>query len=161
MVRFALLVLLSLCTASNLVAQQNSNDKSKLDSIHWLSGHWSGEQNGRTTEEIWMVPKGGLMLGINRSVRKGGQASFEFLRLQVVDDNVIYYASPGGSKPTPFTLKSSEENIAIFENSKNEFPQRIIYRLENDQLVARIEGTIDGNERSMQWKWRKQSPTRK
>ena len=160
MVRFALFFSLFFA-ASDLVAQQNATVPPNLDSIRWLTGHWGSEQNGRVTEEIWMAPKGGMMLGINRSVKQRGKASFEFLRLQVVNDEIIYFASPGGTKPTPFSLKSSGENRAVFENEKNEFPQRIVYRLENDQLIARIEGTIDGNNRSMEWKWSKQKPEKK
>jgi hypothetical protein len=40
---------------------------------------------------------------------------------------------------------------AVFENLENDFPNRIIYAREGDRLDARIEGTINGQPRSMAW----------
>lgn len=46
--------------------------------------------------------------------------------------------------------------MAVFENPNHDFPQRIIYRLVTvDSLVARIEGRIDGKERSSDFPYRR------
>lgn len=49
-----------------------------------------------------------------------------------------------------FKLVKHGEGEALFENPEHDFPQRIIYRLEKDgSLFARIEGTINGKERGV------------
>jgi hypothetical protein len=42
-----------------------------------------------------------------------------------------------------------DTNEVVFENPEHDFPQRIIYRLiANGKLLGRIEGVVDGTERS-------------
>lgn len=130
----------------------------KMESLSWLAGSWQSVENGRDTEEHWMSPKAGLMLGANRTINKRGTASFEFLRIAEVntegtDPGIVYYASPGGKPPVAFDLVESGEQSVVFQNLENEFPQRIFYHRENDKLTARIEGTMSGQEQSFEWHW--------
>lgn len=149
---------ISLFVTPALVSAQDKpkkDRKPRLEQIAWLAGGWGVEsKTGGMTEEHWIAPKGGLMLGVNRSVRRG-RASFEFLRIQQTADGVVYYASPGGRKPTPFKLTSATRTTAVFENPQHDFPQKIVYRLEKDILHAHIEGKIGGKPRAMEWKWKR------
>jgi hypothetical protein len=43
----------------------------------------------------------------------------------------------------------------IFVNPGHDFPQRVSYRREGDVLTARIDGQIDGEARSMEWRYRR------
>jgi hypothetical protein len=46
-------------------------------------------------------------------------------------------------------MVSMSEYDVVFENKEHDFPQRIIYRLvANGKLLGRIEGVVDGAERS-------------
>ena len=47
----------------------------------------------------------------------------------------------------------------VFENPKHDFPQRIRYRLKGDTLHARIEGTINGKERAIDFPYQRASCT--
>lgn len=115
-----------------------------LDDVAFLAGSWRSEAGNAVTEELWMPPRGGLMPGLNRSVRGSGRAEFEFLRLEATSEGVTYWASPGGAKPTPFRLVEAKEGYALFTNPGHDFPKRIEYRLEEDQLVASIAGDTPG-----------------
>lgn len=143
------------CTAQLSAQEKTTPAKPSLESLAWLAGHWSGEADGRRTEEIWMAPAGGVMPGMNRSVQNGARTSFELLRIVEADGKISYLASPGGRPPTSFALKASEQNKVVFENLRNEFPQRIIYVRKGSQLTARIEGSVGGKHRSMEWTWQK------
>ncbi len=135
---------------------QDSNSKLEsvsLESLKWLTGDWRCEVDGRLTEETWMAPKGGMMLGLNRSVSATGKASFEYMRIVETGGKLVYLASPGGKEPTAFALKKCDANEVVFENPKHDFPQRIVYRLAGAQLMARVEGTVNGKLKSMDWKW--------
>src|SRR5688572_5646877 len=92
-----------------------------LDQLSWLAGSWSGLQGDTQTEEHWIAPKGGLMLGVNRTVRASGKSSFEFLRIADTGKEIVYFASPSGNTPTPFTLTALSADRATFENPQHDF----------------------------------------
>ena len=41
----------------------------------------------------------------------------------------------------------------MFENAAHDFPQRVLYWRDGEALVARIEGTIAGKEKSEEWRF--------
>jgi len=136
-------------------AVKDGDDKPPaLESLSWLSGRWKGDVEGDMTEEQWMEPDGGMLLGMNRSVYRSGKASFEFLRIAETPRGITYFASPSGKVATPFILNEASDGHVVFENKDHDFPQRIIYRRQKDSLTARIEGIIKGNEESMEWTWK-------
>ena len=131
----------------------------KIESIAWMAGHWSAtDADGSTTEEMWLAPKGGIMVGVNRmtSPSPGEPASFEYLRIEQRADGVFYMASPAGGTPTPFRLTSATSSTAMFENPEHDFPKRILYRLDGDTLSARIDGGGGEKDHAMGWSWKRQ-----
>jgi hypothetical protein len=124
-----------------------------LENLGWLAGSWSGLQGDIHTEEHWIAPKGGLMLGVNRTILASGKSSFEFLRIADTGKEIVYFASPSGKTPTPFTLTALSADRATFENPQHDFPQRVIYQRTGQELKVRIEGKINGKEVAVEWKW--------
>lgn len=115
-----------------------------LEAIAWLGGHWRVEGRRGMTEELWMPARGGMMLGLNRTVRGKAGAQFEYLRIVEDKQGVIYMASPGGAKPTPFRLTEASAAHAVFENPEHDFPKKIEYRLDGEQLKVQIAGDKPG-----------------
>ena len=149
----ALILFGMLAMASNVAG---SGDKSgDLEQLQWLVGAWRERKAGVETEEHWIAPRGGIMLGVNRTVRDKGKTSFEFLRIAKTDKGISYFASPAGRPAVEFPLIDCKDNRAVFENPKHDFPQRIIYSLRDGALHARIEGKIGGKDRAMEWRWEK------
>lgn len=134
--------------------EEGGNKVTTLENLKWLAGRWEGDVEGDLTEEHWTEPKGGMLLGMNRSVYRSGKASFEFLRIAETPNGITYFASPSGKAATPFILKDASDGHVVFENKENDFPQRIIYRRQKDSLNARIEGVIKGKKESMEWTWK-------
>ena len=94
---------------------------------------------------MWMKPAGNLMMGTGRTVKGGRTVDFEFLRIEQRADAIFYIAKPkANAEETPFKLKTLTGNEFVFENIEHDFPQRIIYRLNGNSMVARIEGTQNG-----------------
>ncbi len=125
----------------------------QIEDLGWMAGHWAGTAGGIEMEELWIEPKGGIMLGVHRDIKPDGSAFFEYLRIEERDGAIVYIASPRGGAPTGFTLTSLEEARAVFENPEHDFPQRIIYHLRDEVMTARIEGRADGELRSAEWRW--------
>lgn len=132
--------------ALNIVAAPD-----QINKLGFLGGCWTlVRPNGTKIEEQWLAPAGGAMIGMSRSVRDGKLREYEFMRIVPGEDGTLHYVViPSGQAETAFAVKDLDVNAVTFENPKNDFPQRILYRLaDKDTLVARIEGSVNGQERS-------------
>ena len=125
-----------------------------VETLAWMAGAWGSAAGAVETEEHWTAPKAGSLLGMNRTTKGGKTVMFEFLRIEARPDGVYYLASPGGRPPTPFKLKQSEKEKAVFENPEHDFPQRILYWKNGPSLCARIEGTQKGKPAGEEWCWK-------
>ena len=146
-----LIVLLLLALALPIFAAEP-----KLDDLAWIAGHWTATVDGAQMEEIWLAPRGNVMLGLHRDVMPNGKVSFEFMRIAVTKDGIVYFAQPGGRPPTPFKLAEVKGERAVFANPEHDFPQRIIYEKRGAQLCARVEGPMNGKEAAEEWCWARQ-----
>jgi hypothetical protein len=127
-----------------------------LDRLAWLAGRWTGEQDGVSMEEYWTDARGGAMLGLHRDVKDARLVSWEFLRIGATSDGTFYFASPRSQPPTPFKLVELDGNRVVFENKQHDFPQRILYWLdEMGALHARVEGPQGGKTVAEEWVWTK------
>jgi hypothetical protein len=145
------LALIIMLLVSKAVPAQTQ--KHSLDSLAWLAGCWHGSSGGRSNVEQWMKPSGHTMLGMGRTVANGKTVEYEFLRLHEEPNGDIFYtALPSGQQEASFKLVKLENHSAVFENPDHDFPQRIIYTLEDDgSLKARIEGKSKGKERGIDY----------
>ncbi len=125
--------------------------KPAVASAAWIAGCWSGEVRGQEYTEQWMKPSGEAMLGMSRTVSKNKMVDHEFLQIRQQDDGEVYYiAKPSKQAEASFKLIKAGPQELIFENPQHDFPQRIIYRLVSEgSLVARIEGTRNGQQRGV------------
>lgn len=122
--------------------------------LGWISGAWISESKGEWVEELWTAPRGGVLLGTNKSGKGGRTTGYEFMRIAAdAQGTISFWASPGGEKPVPFKLVSSGASGAIFENSANDYPTRVAYMRSGDILVATISG-LNGT-RPMTWTFRR------
>ena len=97
------------------------------------------------------------MLGTSRVVRNGKTIAYEFIQIRETgDEGLEFIAKPSGQAETAFQLLTLSQREVIFENPQHDFPQRIIYRLDADgALKARIEGTVDGESRTVDFPMQK------
>lgn len=103
-----------------------------------------------------MPPRGGALLGIGRTTRGARLVAYEFVRIYAAGDTLIFAAQPSGQPPTDFRAASVGERQVVFENREHDFPQRVLYRAAGgDSLYARIEGTIDGRPRAIDFPYRR------
>lgn len=128
----------------------NAFAQAKLDvsKLTWLTGCWErqSEKSGRKTLEQWTSSTGGALFGIGRTFKNGKLDSWEFMRIEQSGGSAKFLALLSeASEATAFDLRSTTANQLIFENLKNDFPQRVIYKKNGmNKLDARIEGSIDG-----------------
>lgn len=121
-----------------------------LAELEWLAGSWATRGPGDRTEEHWTPPAGGRMFGVNRSYKDGGLKTWEHIVIESRPDGVVYLASPEGRQPpTEFHLTEAGPGRAVFENPEHDFPQKIVYQLEDGNL----KGSIHGGGLTVEWVW--------
>lgn len=131
-----------------------------FEDLAWLTGVWVTPGEGGGTEEFWTPPAGGTMLGVNRTIRDGKTVFFEYLRIELEGDTLVYKAQPLGRHPaTPFRLVEASDEEVVFENPEHDYPQRILYTRDGpDGLIQQIEGEQGGLARFSEWKLRRRTP---
>jgi len=119
-----------------------------VDRVAWLQGCWEVASNGRTIEEQWTAPRGGVMLETGRTVRDGRLVEYEFVVLREDGDRLAYEAHPSGQPSAVFHARELTDGRVVFENPDHDFPQRVGYeRRGAETLAAWIEGTVSGRDR--------------
>jgi hypothetical protein len=132
-----------------------------LQDFAWLAGHWRIEQPDGQTDEQWMAPAGGLMMGMARSIQAGKVREYEFTLLrQEPNGDIHYVASPSKQTETSFKLTSLRNGEAVFENPEHDFPKKVIYTRKADgSLLAAIEGPgRDGKPRRVEYPFKRVTP---
>ena len=104
-----------------------------------------------------MPPAGGMMLGTSQTVANGKTVEYEFVLLRAdAAGDVHYVAKPSGQPEASFKLVKAGPREAVFENPTHDFPQRIVYTLQEDgTLLAAIEGERNGKARRVEFPYRR------
>ena len=110
-------------------------------------------ESGGTMFEEWHRVSDSLYTGENYSIVKDKKQLFETFLLKYVNGKLCYAPTvkdQNEGKEVLFTLKeiSDDGKRFVFEN-RHDFPQRVIYHFKSKStLDARIEGIVEGKERS-------------
>lgn len=103
-----------------------------------------------------MAPSGGVMLGMSRTVVSDATRAWEFVLLGPTQAGLAYQVNPSQQDAASFPATTVSDTLLVFENPAHDFPQRIIYRRRGaDSVLARIEGQMDGQQRGMDFPYRR------
>lgn len=120
----------------------------------WMAGAWIAElPDGKWVEEFWTPAKGGVMLGAGRSGQGDAIDWWEQTRIELVDGKLRFCALPKGQAGACFTAAKIGESEVAFENPANDFPVRVAYRREGNDLLAEISGP--GGANLQRWRFRR------
>ena len=132
-----MVIVLTLLSASPSLS---TAQPSAVEQLAWFTGCWQTTRGDQVIDEQWMAPRGGVMLGMSRTVRAGRATATEFVTLREANGRAVYEANPSGQQPTPFTATFVSADRAVFENAAHDYPKRIIYeRMGTTALVASID----------------------
>ena len=131
--------------------------KPTIKDVGWIAGCWELDRNGRHIVEHWLPPEAGTMMGLSRTVAGGKTTEWEFLIIREAAAGLEYVAKPSGQAEGTFTAARAGEHDIAFENRSHDFPKRILYKREGDALTAAIEGPMNGQNRRIDFPYRKAS----
>lgn len=150
-----LMCILNLLALGTLLTCTAAGESKAAGALDWITGHWCADSGGEFVEEHWLSSRGGLLLGVGRTVRGGKVVSFEFLRIESNAFVTHYLAQPQGGAPTAFRMTASGADWARFENPDHDFPTRVEYRRTADGLHAEVAGLgKDGKELVIPFEYR-------
>jgi len=122
-----------------------------VERVSWLQGCWELSSGQRTVEEQWMAPRGGVMIGMGRTVRGGALVEYESVVIRQQGDRLAYEAHPSGEPSAVFLSSTLNESTVVFENPQHDFPQKVGYQRRRAwSLLAWVEGTEKGQTRRIE-----------
>ena len=124
--------------------------------VGWMAGCWERVAGTRRIEEQWMAPRGGVMIGMSRTVRGDTLIELEQVRIETRGPALVYIASPLRQATAEFTGSVTSDGTAVFENPAHDFPSKISYRRQGaDSLIASIAGQRGGKARTIEYPYRR------
>lgn len=117
----------------------------KIEDLSFLAGSWECPIWGGIFHESWMPATGGTMIGCGRHIAGGETKFIEYMSIEPTEQGLTMFMilgapSKGEKTPVPFVLGSHDQGRFVFENLKNDYPQRIIYSGGASGMSCVIEG---------------------
>lgn len=120
--------------------------------LSWLSGCWLSDDGH--VGETWVASRpGDQLFGFSVTTKDGRRVFFEMMRIDIHEAGATLSAYPRGTGPTSFDSSSVDTAAIEFVNPENDYPQRIRYARQGNELTAMI-ALLDGSQES-RWRYRR------
>ncbi len=126
----------------------------------WMAGCWEHRSGDRWTEECWTIPRAGMMMGSGRTGIGDKLVDWETMQIRLDYDTgqgpvvrMAFKGAPKGVNGTVFAWSPSQDLGVTFGNAAHDFPQRIRYWREGEELLAEI-SLADGS-KPVRWRYRR------
>ncbi len=120
----------------------------------WMAGCWTERKGTEWTDECWSTPRGGIMLGSGRNGRGDRLLSWEATQIeQEGDGKLVFYGSVRGGERIAFPATAAGPRSIVFANRQHDYPQRIRYWREGNDLAAEI--SLADGARPVRWRYRR------
>jgi hypothetical protein len=107
--------------------------KNTVAALSWMVGCWrsSGARDGSTSNEIWLAPRGGSMVGVGQSFRDVKALSSEAMRLYDEGATVKLWLRPDAKKELTLSLEAAGERFAAFSVTDGDTTTKLRYESNN------------------------------
>lgn len=113
----------------------------KMEKLSWLCDRWVSADGDTRSYEHWEKINDSLFVGGSETIKNWDTVFTEKLKIEKIDGDIYYIADvKHNPAPVKFKMISLNDYEAVFENPEHDFPQKIIYKLEEGILHASIEG---------------------
>lgn len=126
----------------------NAGEKDKIKLAKDLLGNWENKSADGTLTESWTKLNDSTYQASSYFIKNKDTLHFESISMQQKAEVLTYQSIVKGQnsdKPVTFNLVVSDEKQLVFENLKNDYPQKIIYKqLSKNNVVVEISGLQQG-----------------
>jgi hypothetical protein len=127
-----------------LASCQKSKNVSKIVGTDWLLGKWENKSDEGHLLETWTKVNDSLFVGESYFIKEKDTLHSEKIELKQKGENLFYISTIKGQnndKPITFKHNIEIEKQLVFENTKNEYPKKIIYKpIAKDHVLIEISG---------------------
>lgn len=114
-----------------------------LEGFDWLTGCWLSRDGA---VEQWAPSSSSAMAATSLFPQSDGTQISQTLRIESRRDGSITFAAAMSSgEPMTYTLVTRGEREAVFENTDNNGPKRVVYTRDGDRLVTTLFESIERN----------------
>jgi outer membrane lipoprotein-sorting protein len=114
----------------------NPNSSEIIQDIKALSGRWESYKGVKFSEN-WRTINDSLLQGEGFSLNGADTAFYESLSILKEEDSVYYRVFIGDEKMhVDFLLVHASKKSWTFINPENEFPEKIVYKIQKDSLLT-------------------------
>lgn len=136
--------ILIISIVTTFISCQKSKEISKIAGINWLLGKWENKSANGNLLEIWTKANDSLFIGESYYIKEKDTLHSEKIELKQKGEELYYISTIKGQdndKPITYKLNTEIEKQFVFENPKNNYPRKIVYKtIEKDHLLIEISG---------------------
>lgn len=132
-----------LTSISLLVIACNQKPTVTIADLDWIIGTRSSQQDQMLIYESWSKTSDELLTGKSYYTENGDTMLLETIEIKQIDGELFYcpaVSNQNEGKAIEFKLTSNKPNHLIFENPEHDFPKKIVYIQEGNNINAWIEG---------------------
>lgn len=115
---------------------------------HWLLGEWQKEDSLGVLKEIWSQKDDSTYNAFSYYIKEKDTIHTEKIELMQNKEALLYSTiieGQNGNNPLLLQLTKDTDSLLVFENPKNEHPQKIEYKLVNTKnVICTITGIQNG-----------------
>ncbi len=120
-----------------------------IDDLKALEGNWESYK-GVLFNENWSFINDNLIKGEGFSLNGVDTSFFESLSIVRVNDSVFYRVGlKDNNESVDFLLVEAKKNSWLFTNPDNEFPSKIFYEIEEDNLLTVTISDMEVNKKQL------------
>ncbi len=138
---------------------QKSKEVSKIVVADWLLGKWENKLEDGHLLETWKKANDSLFIGESYFIKGKDTLHFEKIQMKQKGENLFYISTIRGQnsdKAVTFKYNDTITKQLVFENPKNDFPQKISYsQITKDSIVIQISGIQQGKPSSERFSMKK------
>lgn len=140
--------LLSILFVVTACQNNSSIEKDQIKKADWLIGNWQIKTNTGILSENWEKVNDSTFRALSLFIKDKDSIHNESILLQQKGEILTYTTTIKGQnddKPIRFELITDNENELVFENLKNDYPQKISYKkTANNSITTEISGVQFG-----------------
>lgn len=137
-----------------LISCQKSKEVSKITGSDWLIGKWENKSDEGNLSETWTKLNDSIFEGETYFIKEKDTLHSEKIQLKQKGENLLYISAIKGQnngEAVTFVRNPEIEKILVFENSKNDYPKKIVYKPTKNHLVIEISGIQQGKPSSVSY----------
>ena len=152
-------IILSLLILVFFTSCQKSKEVSKIVGTDWLLGKWENKSDEGNLMEIWKKANDSLFIGESYFIKGKDTLHFEKIQMKQKGENLLYISTIKGQnndKPVTFNHNVEIEKQLVFENPKNDYPRKIVYKpIAKDRIFIEVSGIQQDKPSSVRYSMKK------